>query len=105
MLLSLHNGINCTFGWHRSFFNGGNKHVKLEINPIVASGGHNTTIIAELLSGNHRSSIRGQCNIVQELEAPQIDASSAKVAIDGKNLVVGVGSHGAVQYGYDHLEG
>jgi hypothetical protein len=82
-----------------------NKHVKQEVNPMAASGGHDdTTIIAEVSSGDHRSSIVGQCNVMQELEAPKIDASSAKVAIDGNNLVVV--SHGAMQYGYDpHLDG
>jgi hypothetical protein len=66
----------------------GNKDVKQEANPVAASGGgDDTTIIPERSSsGDHR--IIEECNVVQELEAPHVDASSAKVAIDGKNLVV-----------------
>ncbi|KAL3808827.1 hypothetical protein ACHAXA_000010 [Cyclostephanos tholiformis] len=75
----------------------GNSTVKKEVNPLAASGEHDTTIVAELSSSNHP--IIGQCNFIQELEAPQPDASSAKVAIDGKNLVVV--SRGAIQYGHD----
>jgi hypothetical protein len=79
----------------------GNKTAK-QANPLKASEGHDTAITAELSTSNHRNI--GSCNIIQSLYAPQPDSSSAKIAVDGKNLVVV--SRGARQYGFDpHLDG
>ena len=72
----------------------GNKAAQ-QANPLEASG------VTEFSTSNPRS--LGFCNIVQELNAPQPDASSAKVAIDGKNLVVV--SRGARQVGHDGYAG
>ena len=95
----------------------GNKSAK-QANPSKASGGHETATIAELSS---TSTPRGKptassedrvCKIMATTVAgmdgldehniwpPQPDASSAKIAIDGKNLVVV--SRGATQYGFEY---
>jgi hypothetical protein len=96
----------------------GNKTAK-QANTSKASGGHETATIAELSTtstprGTPTASSEDRvCKIMAttaawiddvRLYAPQPDASSAKIAIDGKNLVVV--SRGATQYGFDpHLDG
>ena len=75
----------------------GNKIVKQKVNPMAVSGGHDTATFSEHSSSSQ--AILGQCNILQELQRPQPDASSAKVAIDGENLAVV--SKGARQYGHN----
>ena len=81
----------------------GNKNDK-QANPLKATGGHDTAIIAELSSTKSEHMV---CNTMfvagaedlHDLYAPQPDSSSAKIAIDSKNLVVV--SRGTLQYGYD----
>jgi hypothetical protein len=95
----------------------GNKTAK-QANPSKASGGHKTATIAELSStstprGKRTASSEDRvCKIMatkvagmdgldkHNLWPPQPDASSEKIAIDGKNLIVV--SRGATQYGFEY---
>jgi hypothetical protein len=78
----------------------GNKTAK-QANPSKASGGHETASSEDRVCKIMATTVAGMDGLDEHnIWPPQPDASSAKIAIDGKNLVVV--SRGATQYGIEY---